>query len=192
MPREPLERLKELQESARERVQAAQDRVKELEPTAAELRQRANAITREMAAVLEERRKAAEEAMPPGLATRVLSSLVGIPPAPLAHVRRGQPEAACVVFTAGVAVIALLSAGEYFRGLKHRGFRPNDAVAYVGVVILQFAAWSVSRGEVGPFLPVLLVVLTIATLSCRSSAASRSRSPIWASPFSESSILAGS
>ena len=164
MPREPMERLKELQEAARERAQAAQDRFKELEPSAVEMRHRATAAYREMAAALEERRKAAEEAMPPGLATRVLSATVGIPLLLSLMFVEVSPRLPGVVFTAGVAVIALLSAGEYFRGLKHRGFRPNDAVAYVGVVILQFAAWSVSRGEVGPFLPVLLVVLTIGTL----------------------------
>jgi len=79
MPKEPMERLKELQDSARERARVAQERLKELEDATRETRLRALETTREYAAVFEERRKAAEEAMPPGLRNRVASSLVGIP-----------------------------------------------------------------------------------------------------------------
>ena len=153
MPREPLDRLKELQE-----------KLKELEEAALDAQRRAREAYRETAAVVEERRKAVEEAMPPGLLTRVLSSMVGIPLLLVLMFVEVSPTLPGVVFTAGVGVIALLCAGEYFRGLRSRGFRPSDAVAYVGVVILQFAAWRVSRGEVGALLPVMLVALTIATL----------------------------
>lgn len=164
MPKEPLERLKEIQDAARERARVAQERLKELEESTREARLRAVETTREYASVFEERRKAAEEAMPPGLITRVASSLVGIPLLLSLMFVEISPKLPGVVFTGGVAIIALLCAGEYFRGLRSRGFRPNAIVAYVAVVILQFAAWGVSRGQVGHLLPILLVVLTIATL----------------------------
>jgi phosphatidate cytidylyltransferase len=158
------ERLKELQEAAHERARLAQERARELEEAAREARTRALETTREAAAVLEERRKAVEEAMPPGLVTRIASSLVGIPLLLSLMFVEVTPRLPGVVFTAGVAIIALLCAGEYFRGLRSRGFRPNAVVGYVAVVILQFAAWNVSRGQLGQLLPILLVVLTIATL----------------------------
>ncbi|MGC4045757.1 MAG: phosphatidate cytidylyltransferase [Armatimonas sp.] len=164
------QRLKDLQETARERAKVAQERLKELqervqplEEAARDARARASEAAREYSAVFEERRKAAEEAMPPGLLTRVLSSLVGIPLLLALMFVEVNPNLPGVVFTGGVAVIALLCAGEYFRALRAR-FQPNASVAYVAVVILQFAAWNVSRGQVAQLLPILLVVLTIATL----------------------------
>ncbi len=159
MPRRPREPLKELQE----RLRVVQERAREVEEIAREARVRGVEAAREYAAVLEERRKAVEEAMPPGLITRVASSMVGIPLLLALMFVETSPKLPGIVFTAGVALIALLCTGEYVRSVRPR-FHPNAGVAYIAVVILQFAAWSVSRGQLGQLLPMFLVVLTIATL----------------------------
>lgn len=155
---DPRERLREAAHEAQERVRVAQEQMREAQ-------ERAAAAAREAAHAAQERAKAVSDVMPPGLPKRLLSAFVGIPLIlALIFVEVWPDHFPGIVFTLGVALIALICASEYFRALNQRGFRPNERLAYIGVVVLQFAAWNVSRGQLVAFLPVMLVVLTIATL----------------------------
>ncbi|MBB6049679.1 phosphatidate cytidylyltransferase [Armatimonas rosea] len=145
-------------------IRDAQDRFRLAQEQMREAQERAAKLAREVAQEAEERTKAVRDAMPPGLPLRLLSAFIGIPLIlALIFVEVWPERFPGIVFTLGVALIALICAGEYFRALKHR-FRPNERLAYIGVVVLQFAAWNVSRGRLVDFLPVMLVVLTIMTL----------------------------
>jgi phosphatidate cytidylyltransferase len=58
----------------------------------------------------------------------------------------------------------VVGALEYFRGLRLRGFQPNEALALIAIILLQFAAWNVSRNRVTGLLPALIALLVISTL----------------------------
>lgn len=146
-------------------IREAQERLRVAQEQMREAQERAATAARAAAYEAQERAKAVRNAMPPGLPLRLFSAFIGIPLIlALIFVEVWPERFPGIVFTLGVALIALICAGEYFRALKHRGFRPNEQLAYLGVVVLQFAAWNVSRGKLSAFLPVMLVVLTIMTL----------------------------
>lgn len=147
---DPRERFREAAHEAQERVREAQER--------------AAVIAREAAHEAQERARSISATMPPGLPMRLLSALLGIPLLFGLLFVEVSPQLPGILFTFGLAIVALMGAGEYYRALKHRGFRPTEWVAYVAVAVLQFAAWNVSRGKLLAFLPVMLVVMTVATL----------------------------
>ena len=148
-----------------DRIREAQERLRLAQEQIRVAQEHTAATAREAAHEAQELAKAMRDAMPPGLLTRLLSAFVGIPLIlALIFVEVWPERFPGLVFTLAVALIALISGSEYFRALKHRGFRPNEQLAYIAVVVLQFAAWNVSRGKLLAFLPVMLVVLIITTL----------------------------
>lgn len=148
-----------------DRIRDAQERLRVAQEQLREAQEHATKLAREVAEQTEERARAVTAAMPPGLPLRLLSAFIGIPLiVSLIFVEVWPARFPGIIFTLGVALIALICAGEYFRALKVRNFRPNERLASIGVVVLQFAAWNVSRGKLQAFLPVMLVVLTILTL----------------------------
>jgi phosphatidate cytidylyltransferase len=151
------ELAKEAQERALGAARDAQERVREAQEKALEL-------ARERAREAQERARKAAETMPPGLLVRLASSLVGIPLLILLVFAEGTPGFSALPFTGAVAICATVGAWEYFSMLYERNFRPSKELAYIAVVLLQLAAWSVSRGYLSGFLPGLLAVLVIATL----------------------------
>jgi phosphatidate cytidylyltransferase len=151
------EKAKEAQEKAIEAARDAQEILRDAQEKALEL-------ARERANEARERARRATEAMPPGLLVRILSSVAGIPLLVFLVFAEGAPEYAALPFTGAVAICALLGGYEYFKGLRLRGFMPTEGLAYVGITLLQLAAWSVSRGRFTYLLPALLALLVIATL----------------------------
>jgi phosphatidate cytidylyltransferase len=152
------------QEKAREAQGKAQETLTDAQNRFREAQERALELARESAHEAQERARRAAETMPPGLILRVLSSLVGIPILLLLVFAEGGVGLSALPFTIAVAICAGVGAGEYFRAVKLRGFRPTEGLAYIAIVLLQFAAWSVSRGQLVQFLPALLALLVIATL----------------------------
>jgi phosphatidate cytidylyltransferase len=142
----------------------AQERAQQIARDAREAQERALALARERAYEARERARERAEAMPPGLLVRLASSVIGIPLLLILVFAEGPPRAAALPFTGAVAICAVVGAYEYFRGLRLRGFSPSEGPAYIAIALLQFAAWSVSRGQVDTFLPALLAILVIATL----------------------------
>lgn len=151
---EPLE---EARQRATQMAQDAQELVREAQERALEL-------GRERVREAHERARRAAETMPPGLVVRIASSLVGIPLLLLLVFAEGPPRYSALPFTGAVAICASVGAWEYFRMLRLRGFRPSESLAFSAIVLLQLAAWSVSRGYLIGFLPGLLAILVIATL----------------------------
>jgi len=151
------EKAKEAQEKAIEAARDAQEILRDAQEKALEL-------ARERAHEARERARRATEAMPPGLLVRLGSSVIGIPLLLLLVFAEGAPDYAALPFTGAVAICALLGGYEYFKGLRLRGFRPTEGLAYVAIVLFQFAAWTVSRGRFTSLLPALLALLVIATL----------------------------
>jgi phosphatidate cytidylyltransferase len=161
----PLDEARErLRDATRERLQEAQERLAETQELAREAQERAVLQAREAAAAAQERARLLAEAMPPGLLPRLASSFVGIAILLSFVFIEVSPRLPGLLFTFAMSIIALIGAGEYFRGVRLRGFRPSEALAFFAVVVLQFAAWNVSRGQLLAVLPALLAVLAIATL----------------------------
>jgi len=155
---EARQRAQELARDTQERIRDTQERVREAQERAVEL-------ARARALEAQELARRARETMPPGLPVRLLSSIIGIPLL-LAFVFWEGPSAAfpALPFTGAVALCAVVGSLEYFRGLRLRGFQPNEALATIAIVLLQFAAWNVSRNRVNAFLPALIAILVIGTL----------------------------
>lgn len=149
--------LHEARQRAHELAQQTQERVREAQERAVEL-------ARERALEAQERVREATEAMPPGLLVRLLSSLVGIPLLLLLVFAEWPARYPAIWFTGAVAVCAVVGALELFRGLRLRGFQPNETLALIAIVLLQFAAWNVSRYRLTDFLPALIALLVIGTL----------------------------
>ena len=149
---------KNAQEQARlvaeERFREAQVRIREAQDAAVE-------TGRKRAEEAQELARRAAETLPRGLLIRLLSFVVGIPILPLAVFMYGTGRYAGLPFTGAVAICATIGLFEYFRGLRFRGYAPIDAPAYVVVILLQFAAWNVSRGNLINFVPVLLAASTL-------------------------------
>lgn len=141
---------------AEERLKEAQDRIREAQEAAAQL-------ARQRAEEAQELARRASETMPRGMFVRLLSFVFGIPLLPLLVFAYGTGHYAGLPFTFATAVCATIGLFEYFRGLRYRGYAPIDIPAYVAVILLQFAAWNVSRGELINFIPVILAVSTIGT-----------------------------
>ena len=129
-----------------------------------EAQERALDLARARANEAQERARRASEAMPPGLLVRITSSMLGIPLLVFLVFAEGSPQFPAFAFTVAVAICAVVGGWEYFRGLRLRGFRPSEGPAFVAIALLQFAAWSVSRGRLTDFLPVLIAFLVIGTL----------------------------
>ena len=149
---------KDAQERARvvadARLKEAQERIREAQETATEL-------ARKRAEEAQELARRAAETLPRGMLVRLLSFVIGIPILPLAVFLYGTGRYAGLPFTGAVAICATIGLFEYFRGLRFRGYAPIDAPAYLAVVLLQFAAWNVSRGQLINFVPVVLAVSTL-------------------------------
>ncbi len=141
-----------------------QVRAKETQERVREAQERAANLARERAREAQEAARRASETMPPGLFVRLGSSILGIPLIFLLVFAEGPPEVAALPFTFAVAICAVMGGFEFFRGLKLRGFTPIEGLAFIAIALLQFAAWSVSRGRLTAFLPALLAVLVISSL----------------------------
>ena len=139
----------EITREAQERTKEAQERLRETQERAHEAQELARKVA---------------ETMPPGLAVRLLSSLAGIPLLLLLVFAEGPPYLAALPFTFAVAATVTVGVWEFFRALRLHGYQPVEAPAFLAVILLQFAAWSVSRGRLTEFLPALLAVLVIGTL----------------------------
>ena len=159
-PEEMQERLKD----AQERLKEAQERFKETNDRLIEARTQAIELARQRAAEAQELTRKASEAMPPGLLVRLLSAFLGIPlilglvfwvaPAPYN----------ALPFAVGIALCAVIGAGEYFRSAHAYGYQPSEGVAYLAIAALQLAAWNYSRQKVELFLPPLMTVFVITTM----------------------------
>jgi phosphatidate cytidylyltransferase len=164
----PNSNLEEALHEARQRAQdlalQAQERVRDAQERARESQERTAEIARERAKEAHELARRAADAMPPGLLVRLASSVAGIPLLILLVFWEGPSDYPALPFTFAVAICAVLGAIEYFRGLRLRGFQPNEALAIVAIVMLQFAAWNVSRNRIIAFLPALIALLVIGTL----------------------------
>ncbi|MBC8104514.1 MAG: phosphatidate cytidylyltransferase [Cytophagales bacterium] len=141
-----------------------QGRMRETQERVREAQERAVDLARARALEAQELARRATETMPPGLLVRLLSSLIGIPLLLLLVFAEGSPRFPALPFTFAVSVCAMVGALEYFRGLRLRGFQPNEALALIAITLLQFAAWNVSRNRVTAFLPALIAVLVVGTL----------------------------
>ncbi len=139
---------------AEERLKEAQERIREAQEAAAQL-------ARQRAEEAQELARRAAETMPRGMFVRLLSFVVGIPLLPLLVFAYGTGAYAGLPFVGATAVCATIGLFEYFRGLRFRGYAPIDAPAYLAVILLQFAAWNVSKGHLINFIPVILAVSTI-------------------------------
>lgn len=151
------QRLDETRDRARVAAEEARERVREAND-------RAVILAREAAHEAQERARQIAETMPPGLLNRLGSSLIAIPLLLALVFIEVSPEYPGVLFTFGLAIVALLGASEYFRALRLRHFRPAEAPGFLAVAVLQFAAWNVSRGKLTAFLPLILAVVVMATL----------------------------
>ncbi len=141
---------------AEERLKEAQERIREAQESATQL-------ARQRAEEAQELARRAAETMPRGMLVRLLSFVIGIPLLPLLVFAYGTGQYAGLPFTFATAACATIGLFEYFRGLRFRGYAPIDAPAYLAVILLQFAAWNVSRGHLINFIPVLLAVSTLGT-----------------------------
>ncbi|MES2464300.1 MAG: phosphatidate cytidylyltransferase [Armatimonadota bacterium] len=140
-----------------ERVRETQERVREAQEKAVDL-------ARARALEAQELARRATETMPPGLLVRLISSFIGIPLLLVLVFAEGSSRYPALPFTFAVSVCAVVGALEYFRGLRLRGFQPNEALALIAIILLQFAAWNFSRDKVTGFLPALIALLVISTL----------------------------
>ncbi len=153
-----------LQEQLNEARQRARDLAREMPERTREAQQRIVEQARERAHEAQEAARRAAEAMPPGLLVRLLSSFVGLPLLLLLVFAEGLPPYTALPFTFAVAICATVGGWEFFRGARLRGFQPTDALAFVAIALLQFAAWGYTRDLLTQFLPALLALLTIVTL----------------------------
>jgi phosphatidate cytidylyltransferase len=151
------ERATGIARDTQERVRETQERVREAQEKAVEL-------ARDRALEAQERARRAAETMPPGLLVRLLSSIVGIPLLLILVFAQGSPKYPALLFTFAVSICAVVGALEYFRGLRLRGFQPNEPLALIAIIMLQFAAWNITRNKVTEFLPALIALLVIGTL----------------------------
>ncbi|MFM7323069.1 MAG: phosphatidate cytidylyltransferase [Armatimonadota bacterium] len=160
MPRnfdEARQRLEEARERARVAAHEAHDRVREAQD-------RAVGIAREAASEAQERARAVTDAMPPGLVVRLVSSFVGIPLLLVLVFFEVDARLPGILFASALALVALLGAGEYFRALRLRHFRPSSVVGYLAIAILQIAAFGSGQGILSELLPMFLAVMVITTL----------------------------
>lgn len=151
------QRLEDAREKAKIAAQEAQERVRESQ-------ERAVAVAREAASEAQERARAITDAMPPGLWVRLVSSFFGIPLLLVLVFFEVDPKRTGILFTGALAMVAVLGAGEFFRALRLRHFRPSSQVAFVAVALLQFSAWGNSQGRLDHLLPLFLAVMVIGTL----------------------------
>jgi len=151
------QRLEEARERARVAAHEAHERVREAQD-------RAVIIAREAASEAQDRARAVTEAMPPGLLVRLVSSFIGIPLLLVLVFLEIHPRLPGILFASALALVALLGAGEYFRALRLRHFRPSAYVGYLAILILQVAAFGSGQGVLGELLPLFLAAMVIATL----------------------------
>ena len=156
--------LEEIQDRARDAQREAQKQLVDAQERIQEAQERASEMARLRAREAQELGRKVAETMPSGLLVRLISSVVGIPILLLLVFAGGPDGFDAWPFTVGVAICAVSGTYEYFRALRLRGFEPIQWPAYIAVVLLQFAAWKVSRGQLIAFLPALLAVLVIGTL----------------------------
>jgi len=151
------QRLDEARERARVAAQEAQERVRESQ-------ERAVAVAREAASDAQERARAISEAMPPGLWVRLVSSFIGIPLLLVLVFFEVDPSRTGILFTGALALVAMLGAGEFFRALRLRHFRPSSAGGFAAVLAIQLTAWGSSNRQIDDLLPLFLAVMVIGTL----------------------------
>jgi CDP-diglyceride synthetase len=149
---------------AQERAREAQERLRETQERVLEARERAEELARERTREAQEIARKAAETMPPGLLVRLISSLVGIPLLMLLVFAEAPLALSSLPFVFAVAATTVAGTWEYFRALRMHGYQPIEAPAFLAVILLQFAAWNVSRGDLIALLPVLLALLVIGTL----------------------------
>lgn len=142
----------------------ARHRAGEAAREAQEKARRATDAARERAREAQEVAIRAAESMPPGLLVRLLSALLGLPLLVLLVFAQGTAPYTALPFTFAVAICAVVGGWEYFRAVRWRGFHASEALAYVAIALLQFAAWGYTRDIMDQFLPALLALLTIAAL----------------------------
>lgn len=141
-----------------------QDRVRETQERVREAQEKAVELARARALEAQERARRTAEAMPPGLLVRLGSSVIGIPLLLFLVFAQGSGRYPALLFTFAVCICAVVGALEYFRGLRLRGFQPNEPLALITIILLQFAAWNISRTQVAGILPPLIALLVISTL----------------------------
>ncbi|MFZ4781881.1 MAG: phosphatidate cytidylyltransferase [Armatimonadaceae bacterium] len=151
------QRLDDARKKALDAAEDARIRVRDAQDVAV-------STAREAARDAQERARAVADAMPAGLAVRLLSSMVGIPLLLGLVFFEISPAAPGLLFVVALASVSVLGAGEFFRAMRMRHFRPSSILAYIAVFVSHFAAWSVSRSVLEQLLPALLVVLLIGTL----------------------------
>lgn len=150
-------RAREVGDKAREAAHGAQELWRDAQ-------ERALALARQRAEEAQERARRTAEELPPGLIVRLVSSIVGIPLLLLLVFAEGPKQIAALPFTGAVAACAILGAYEFFKGVRLRGLRPTEGLAFLAIGLLQLAAWGVSRGQLNSFMPAILALLVIATL----------------------------
>ncbi len=158
------EAIAEARQRATDIVQETQEKVRETQERVREAQEKAVDLARERALEAQERARRAAETMPPGLLVRLISSFIGIPLLLVLVFAEWPPRYPALPFTFAVSICAVVGALEYFRGLRLRGFQPNEALALIAIILLQFAAWNVSRNRITGFLPALIALLVISTL----------------------------
>ena len=158
------EAIADARQRASEIARETQERVRETQERVREAQERAVDLARARALASQELGRKAAEAMPPGLLVRLVSSVIGIPLLLFLVFAEGSSQYRALLFTFAVSICAVVGALEYFRGLRLRGFQPNEALALIAIILLQFAAWNISRTKVAGFLPALLALLVIGTL----------------------------
>ena len=164
----PNQKVDEAIAEARQRAtgiaRETQERVRETQERVREAQERAVDLARDRALEAQELARKATEGMPPGLLVRLISSFIGIPLLLILVFAQGSPKYPALLFTFAVSICAVVGALEYFRGLRLRGFQPNEALALIAIILLQFAAWNITRNKVTEFLPALIALLVISTL----------------------------
>ena len=151
------QRFDDAKKRAMDAAEDARIRVREVQDIAL-------STAREAARDAQERARVVADAMPAGLAVRLLSSLIGIPLLLGLVFFEVSPRLPGLLFVFALGCVSVLGTREFFRALQMRQFRPTTGLAYIAVFVLQLAAWSVSRATLQQLLPGLLVVLLIGTL----------------------------
>jgi phosphatidate cytidylyltransferase len=149
-PEEVQERLKEAHEQLRETT----DRLREAQEQTVKIARERTAAALEIA----------NTRMPPGLFWRLVSAIFGIPLVLFLVFWEGVPPYTALPFAGGIAICAVIGAGEYFRALRAHGYHPSEWVAFLAIATLQFAAWGVSRDTVTQLLPALFALLVLVTM----------------------------
>lgn len=112
-------------------------------------------------------KKATTTKAPTNLMVRLGSAMVGLPLLILLVFAEGPPVIAGLLFTIGIACLAVFALHEFFRALRLRGYEPSERLGYGAVILIQLAVWTVSRGKGGDMIPALLAFFVIFALSLR-------------------------